>query len=91
MSEELMRQNLLVLAQTYANAKGWSLSTVSKQIHGNQAFLDKFLKGDVTTNLHTYFRMVNRMRREWPAGTKWPQTSPIPKLGKKVDKTFVDD
>lgn len=85
MSEDLMRQNLFALAQAYATAKGWSISTVSKQIHGNQAFLENFLKGEVSPTVRTYFLMINRLRENWPKGLKWPQTSAMPKLGKKVD------
>lgn len=88
MTEKLMRQNLIVLAQRYAEAKKWSLSTVSKQIHGNQAFLEKYLRGEVAPTTETYFKMVNRLRINWPAGTEWPKTSPMPKLGKKVDEDF---
>lgn len=90
MSEQIMRENLLVLAQTYATAEGWSLSTVSKQIHGNQAFLAKYLAGEISTTIRTYYLMVNRLRARWPKKTRWPRTSPIIKLGKKVDKGFVD-
>lgn len=85
-----MRENLLVLAQTYATAGGWSLSTVSKQIHGNQAFLAKYLAGEISTTIKTYFLMVNRLRQRWPKNTPWPKTAPITKLGKKVDEGFDD-
>jgi hypothetical protein len=86
MSEQIMRENLLVLAQAYATAKGRQLSTVSNEIHGNYAFLEKFSRGEVSVTLTMYFRMVDHLRRVWPAGTPWPKTSPMPKLGKKVDK-----
>ncbi len=80
-----MRENLMVLAQTYANANGWALSTVSKQIHGKHSFLEDFFAGKTSTTLKTYYRMVNQLRRDWPRGIKWPATRPIPKLGKKPD------
>lgn len=86
-----MRENLFVLAQAYANAEGVSLATVSKRIHGNQKFLAKYLVGDVSTTVKTYFVMVNKLRMLWPEGEPWPQTLPIPKLGKKVDKGFAED
>jgi hypothetical protein len=85
MSEQIMRENLLVLAQTYATANGWSLSTVSKQIHGNQAFLAKFLAGEISTTIRTYYQMVDRLRENWPRKTPWPKTVAVPKLGKNVD------
>jgi len=85
MSEQKMRENLFAIAQTYATAKGLSISTVSQKIHGNQAFLEKFLKGEVSPTLRKYFEMINQFRLNWPKGVEWPQTSPIPKLGKKID------
>lgn len=90
MSEKIMRENLLVLAQTFATANGWSLSTVSKQIHGNQAFLAKFLEGEISTTIRTYDQMVDRLRRNWPKKTKWPKTRAIPKLGKNIDQGRSD-
>lgn len=90
MSEQIMRENLIVLAQAFADANGWSLSTVSKQIHGNQAFLAKYSAGEISTTIKTYYLMVNRLRRDWPKKTPWPKTSPIEKLGKKVDGGFSD-
>jgi hypothetical protein len=83
--EDLMRQNLIVIAQTYANAKGWSLTTVSKQIHGNQKFLAEYFAGQMSPTVRTYFLMIERLRANWPRGTAWPKTAPLPKLGKKVD------
>lgn len=85
-----MRQNLLVLAQTFATAKGLALTTVSKQIHGRDDFLALYLKGKMSPTVRTYFKMVNRMRARWPRGTSWPQTRSVLKLGKKVDKGFRD-
>jgi hypothetical protein len=79
MIEDIMRANLLVVAQAYADAKGWSLSTVSKQIHGNQAFLAQFLAGEVSTTIRTYEQMVGTLRRNWPAGVAWPQTRDVPR------------
>lgn len=82
MSEEIMQQNLLVLTQTYATAKGLALTTVSKRIHGNQSFIDDFIAGKISTTIKTYFGMIERLRDEWPKGTKWPVTRDIPRPGK---------
>ena len=62
MIEQIMRENLLVIAQTYADAKGWSLATVSKQIHGNQSFLTEFMAGNVSCGIGTYEQMLDRLR-----------------------------
>jgi hypothetical protein len=81
MSERIMRENLVTLAQVFASARGWSLATVSKHIHGNQAFLDKFLKGEVSPTLRTYFAMMEKLRNEWPPGVKRPKLARIPIWG----------
>lgn len=78
-SEQIMRQNLVTVAQTFAEAKGWSLSTVSKQIHGNQAFLAEYLVGNVSTTIKTYFLMLSRLRENWPADLAWPETRAVPR------------
>lgn len=79
MSEQIMRENLLVLAQTYAIEKGWALTTVSKQIHGNQSFLEDFVAGKISTTLKTYHLMIDRLRDQWPTGLKWPTTREVPR------------
>lgn len=91
--EEIMRSNLLSLAQAYAVARGrpgkpLALTTVSKQIHGRDDFLAEYLAGRMSPTVRTYFVMVNRLRRRWPRGTKWPSTRSLRKLGKKVDRGF---
>lgn len=88
--EEIMRHNLFAIAQTYATAKNQAMTTVSKNIHGNQNFLQQYLQGEVAPTVKTYFTMVNRFRSRWPKGAPWPKTVAIPKLGKKVDKGFTD-
>lgn len=84
-----MRENLLVLAQTFATANGWSLATVAKIIHGNQAFLARYLAGKVAPTTKTYHLMVNRLRATWPAGTPWPITSPIGPLSQDLDPDYL--
>lgn len=86
-----MRQNLFVIAQAYAEATGLSMVTVGKKIHGNGDFFGEFLNGDISCGVNTYYQLVNRFRARWPKGAPWPQTSPIGRLGKKIDAGFVDD
>ena len=85
MSEQIMRDNLLVLAQTFATAKGWSLVTVSKKIHGNQRFLAEFTDGAVSTTLKTYYQMIDRLRADWPKGTRWPKLRDVPAPGQRTE------
>jgi hypothetical protein len=77
MSEEIMRQNMLAIAQTYASAKNQALPTVSKAFHGNQAFLGKYLAGEVAPTTETYWRMMDQFRQEWPEGVEWPKLAVI--------------
>jgi hypothetical protein len=86
MSEQIMRNNLLVLAQTFATAKGWALATVSKKIHGDQAFLERYLAGQGSTTIKTYFLMVERLREAWPKGAPWPKTLAVPRLARVPHK-----
>lgn len=89
-SAEIMRQNLLVIAQTFATASRLSLTTVSKQIHGSGEFFAGYAAGEVSCGVDTYFAMVNRFRLRWPdlaEKTPWPKTSPMGKLGKNVHGT----
>lgn len=91
--EQGMRDNLLVIAQTFATASGLSLTTVSKQIHGGGEFFARYAAGEASCGVDTYFRMVNRFRARWsdlPVKTPWPETSAMGKLGKNVDNGFVD-
>ncbi len=80
-----MRDNLLVLAQTFATAKGWSLVTVSKKIHGNQRFLAEFTDGTVSTRIETYFLMIEKLREMWPPGLAWPVLRDIPAPPRRVE------
>jgi hypothetical protein len=91
MTEKIMRENLFVIAQAYATAKGLSLTTISKEIHGNGGFFAGFIAGELSTGLDTYFTMLNRMRSRWPRKTPWPKTNGMQKLGKKVDAGFRDE
>lgn len=82
MSEEIMRQNLFVVAQAYAHATGLSLTSVSKDIHGNGGFFAGFIAGKLSCGLNTYFRMADEFRKKWPKNVRWPETTPIPKLAR---------
>jgi hypothetical protein len=88
MSEQIMRENLTALAKKFAKARGLSLSTISKKIHGKSDFFEEYSAGRQTTRINHYWLMVNRLRMLWPPGVEWPKTKPIEELGKTVDKGF---
>lgn len=73
-----MRENLLVLVQTYADARGWQLATVSNKIHGHYRFLADFFAGRTSCRIDTYYRMIDELRDLWPSGLRWPRTVAIP-------------
>lgn len=77
-----MRENLFVVAQAYATAKGLALTTVSKQIHGNQNFLSRYIAGEISVQIKTYWLMVNRLRENFPATASWPDTLDVPRLSR---------
>ena len=87
-SEQIMRDNLIVLAQAYASANNRALSTVSNQIHGKHSFLEEFIGGRVSVTLSTYFAMIGKMREAWPKGAKWPRTRKIPGPARTPLKTM---
>jgi hypothetical protein len=89
-AEDTMRDNLRAIAWAYARENQLSLTTVSKQVHGSGEFFEKYFQGMVSTRVDTYFTMVNRFRARWPKGLPWPATQPVGKLGRKLDKGFVD-
>lgn len=82
MSEKIMRENLFVVAQAYATAKGLALTTVSKQIHGNQHFLSKYIAGEISVQVQTYWLIVDRLRESFPTNASWPDTLDVPRLSR---------
>jgi len=85
-----MRSNLRALAYAFARARGHSLTTVSKHIHGSGEFFEKYFNGEGSTRIDTYFLMINRFRARWPKDLPWPEIEEVKKLGNKLDEGFVD-
>lgn len=71
--EALCRADLDAIAKTYAVATNLALATVSRQFHGNQAFVAAFASGKVTVTLRKLRELVQKFAAEWPKGTKWPE------------------
>lgn len=84
--EALCRADLDAIAKTYAVATNLALATVSRQFHGNQAFIAAFVRGEVTVTLSKMAEIVERFAREWPRGVKWPAVVVLrrPKITKVV-------
>ena len=77
MFEKLIRDNLILIAEAYAEAVGKSLTTVAKEFYGRGDFFENLRRGEGTISIARLETMLNRFRDEWPAGAEWPVTSPI--------------
>lgn len=82
MSEQIIKENLLAIADAYAKATGFSIATISRQFHGNQAFLGDFKKGERSITVSKMEEMLAAFRAGWPPGAKWPPTRPI-RMGRR--------
>lgn len=74
---ETCRENLLVLARTYAAAADVPLSTVSKRAYGNGNFFDELAAGGNPTiiKVESVFRWF---AANWPPKIRWPSLTPLP-------------
>lgn len=70
--EETCRDNLLAVAGEYGRATGLARATVSRQFHGNNAFLDEFRCGKCSVTLSKFQEMLDAFRSKWPKGARWP-------------------
>ena len=90
MFSKLCRDNITTVARAYAQAKGVSLSAVSKEFYGKSSFLDGFGRGEVTVSVEKYGEMVERFAASWPDGAKWPLLRAIiipgPGRGKSIPR-----
>ena len=77
--EALCRADLDAIAKTYAGATNLALATVSRQFHGNQAFVAAFVRGEVTVTLSKLRQLVEKFAAEWPKGTRWPEVKVLRK------------
>ncbi len=89
-NEDIMRTNLVRLAKAFAKARGLSMATVSKKIHGKSDFFEQYEAKRQTTRINHYWMMVNKFRAIWPPDVKWPDTLPITELGKTMDAGYAD-
>lgn len=90
--EKAARKNLIAIAAAYGKARGWSLATVSKEVHGNSKFLAEFKAGKCSTTLAHFQTMLGKFWNLYrKAGLDWPEMSPIqmtpPPLNKRGDKS----
>lgn len=84
--ETLCRDDLSAIARTYAKASDLAVATVSRQFHGNQAFVEGFARGQVTVTLSKLRELVDKFAAAWPKGTKWPKVKVLKRP--KPEKTI---
>lgn len=77
MIEQTCRDNLIKVSIAYGKAarsrgKPLNIRQVSKRFYGNDAFLDKFRRGDVSMSLKKFDEIIEAFRAQWPKGVKWP-------------------
>lgn len=77
MSAEILRDNLLAIAETYGLAKGLSLDQVSKRFYGNVGCFRRFSHDDAAITTVKYYDMVDEFRKKWPDGVSWPRLRDI--------------
>lgn len=79
--EPVLRNNLLLLARTYAEAKNIRLSSVARYTHGDPPFYDKLAKAKPAGfTVRKYDQAIAWFRKNWPEGLEWPSIwePPIP-------------
>lgn len=76
MSGQTQRENLLALVSAYAQATGASWSKISNRFYGNTVFFDKLRDGEQSIALDKFDEVVEKFRRNWPLGAKWPKLRP---------------
>lgn len=77
MFRETVVRNLLAIVGAYQKATGQSLSTISKRFYGRGDFLEKLKEGQHSISIDRLSSMLDQLRAEWPADTRWPITRPV--------------
>ena len=81
MLESRCRKELSIVAAAYGAATGRSLSAVSAKIYGNSWYFEAFIDGKPprapTMTIRKFDQIMEKFRREWPAGTPWPNTGNV--------------
>lgn len=72
--ENELRSNLLLLAETYAKAKDFSLTTIARNAAGDWRFFDRLNEESKTFTARKYDEVVQWFSDNWPADLGWPDS-----------------
>ena len=75
--DQTVNDNLMAIVSVYRRATGKSLTQVSKEFYGRGDFFEKFARGDHSISTKRLSEMLEKLRKEWPADTRWPLTRPV--------------
>ena len=73
--------DIRLLAERYANARGIALSTLARLAVRNSTVFDRLDRGRVT--VRTLRDLVSYLSDRWPEGLEWPSDIPRPAPGAK--------
>ena len=86
MFAQTIRDNLLAIAQTFCEATGWSMASVSKEFLGRSDLLRKIKQGERDPGCTQIDKILDRFGEEWPPGTPWPEIRPAMMSRKKSNR-----
>ena len=67
------RDYLLKIAESYREAGGLAMSTVSNKFYGNARFFDRFRAGKCTISIARFEQTIELFKADWPKGVDFPR------------------
>jgi len=72
MIAEILRDNLIAIAEAYGKATGKTLAQVSKKFYGNTDFLSDLKRDETTITLKKLDELIKAFKESWPDNADWP-------------------
>lgn len=73
-----LASHLATLADAYAEAKSFKLTTLGRKAAGDWRFFEKLSDPERTFTVRTYDEVVRWFSVQWPTELKWPDGVPRP-------------
>jgi hypothetical protein len=73
-----LTKNLLMLADAYIKATGYTIGTLSKKAHSDTAFFERLKASEISFSVRKYDQIVVWFFTHWPDKVPWPQAVDIP-------------